>query len=350
MKLRGGWGFKVREMDYAKGQILEIGNIILSSKCILAPLAGISDLPFRLINRSLGCEFAFTEMINARALVYQNKVTLGKMLASLPADRPLGVQLLGSDPEVLGKALDVLPEDAFDLIDFNAACPVPKVTGRGEGASLLKEPQKLRDLLRVIVKNVSLPVTVKIRHGWDHASINAREVARYAEDAGIQGLFIHGRTRDQGYSGNVDYQVIREVKEAITIPVIASGDALSPQLIKKMFDETGCDGVAIARGALGNPWIFRETSEFLKTGTIYQKPEMDELVDTMLSHLNLTINFHGESMGTKIFRKFFNWYTKGLAGIRPLRWRAFQATTKNQMIEIIKEVGFTDRDGGFLYQ
>jgi tRNA-dihydrouridine synthase B len=330
--------------------MLKIGNLTLSSKCILAPLAGISDLPFRLINRSLGCEFAFTEMINARALVYQNKVTQEKMLASLPADRPLGVQLLGSDPEVLSKALGMLPKYAFDLIDFNAACPVPKVTCRGEGASLLKEPQKLRDLLKVLVKNASVPVTVKIRHGWDDTSINAREVALYAQDAGIHGLFIHGRTRDQGYSGNVDYQVIREVKEAITIPVIASGDTLSPQLIKKMFDETGCDGVAIARGALGNPWIFKETFEFLRTGTIYQKPEMHELVDTMLNHLNLTINFHGESMGTMVFRKFFNWYTKGLFGIRPLRWRAFQAKTKNQMTEIIKEVSFTDRDAGFSYQ
>ena len=342
MKLRGGWGFKA---IFCK-TMLEIGNLILSSRCILAPLAGISDLPFRLINRSLGCEFAFTEMINARALVYQNKVTQEKMLASLPADRPLGVQLLGSDPEVLSKALTMLPKYAFDLIDFNAACPVPKVTGRGEGASLLKEPQKLRDLLKLVVKNASVPVTVKIRQGWDHTSVNAREVALYAQDAGIHGLFIHGRTREQGYSGKVDYQVIREVKEAITIPVIASGDALSPQLIKKMFDETGCDGVAIARGALGNPWIFRETFEFLKTGTISQKPEMHELVDTMLHHLNLIINFHGESMGTMIFRKCFNWYTKGLADIRPLRLRALRAKTKNQMMEIIKEVGFTDRDAG----
>jgi tRNA-dihydrouridine synthase B len=172
-------------------------------------------------------------------------------------------------------------------------------------------------------------------------------VALYAQDAGIHGLFIHGRTREQGYSEKVDYQVIKEVKEAITIPVIASGDALSPQLIKKMFDETGCDGVAIARGALGNPWIFRETFEFLKTGTISQKPEMHELVDTMLHHLNLIINFHGESMGTMIFRKCFNWYTKGLADIRPLRLRALRAKTKNQMMEIIKEVSFTDRDAGY---
>lgn len=326
--------------------MLEIGNITLSSKCILAPLAGISDLPFRLLNRSLGCEFAFTEMINARALVYENKVTLGKMLASLPADRPLGVQLLGNDPEFLRKALGMLPEYGFDLIDFNAACPVPKVTRRGEGASLLKEPQKLRDLLKVLVKNASVPVTVKIRCGWDDTSLNAREVALCAEDAGIQGLFIHGRTRKQGYSGKVDYQTIREVKEAITIPVIASGDALSPQLIKKMFDETGCDGVAIARGVLGNPWIFRETSQFLKTGVLYPKPGIPELADTMLNHLHLIIDFHGESMGTMIFRKFFNWYTKGLFGIRTLRWRAFQAKTKNQMTEVIKEVSFTDRDAG----
>jgi len=327
--------------------MLNIGTIALSSPYLLAPLAGISDLPFRLINRSLGCEFAFTEMINARALVYQNKVTLTKMLASLPADRPLGVQLLGNDPEVLSKALDLLPEHAFDLIDFNAACPVAKVTCRGEGAGLLREPRKLRNLLKVAVKNTGVPVTVKIRCGWDHASINAREVALHAQDAGIHGLFIHGRTREQGYSGKVDYQAIREVKEAVAIPVIASGDALSPRLIKKMFDETGCDGVAIARGALGNPWIFKETSEFMKTGVLSPKPGIHELADTMLTHLNLIIDFHGEKLGTMIFRKFFHWYTRGLASGRPLRWRALQAKTKNEMEKIMKEVSLTAWEAGF---
>jgi tRNA-dihydrouridine synthase B len=329
--------------------MLKIGTVTIPSKCVLAPLAGISDLPFRMINRSMGCEFAFTEMINARALVYQNKTTNEKMLASLPADRPLGIQLVGSDPEILRKALDMLQKYAFDVIDFNAACPVSKVTCKGEGASLLKEPKKLRDLLTVLVQNASVPVTVKIRSGWDDTSINAQAVALHAQEAGIQGLIIHGRTRDQGYSGTVDYQVIREVKKALTIPVIASGDALSPHLIKKLFDETGCNGVAIARGALGNPWLFRDTCEFLKNGAITKRPEVQELADTMLAHLTMCIDFRGERMGTMVFRKFFNWYTKGLHGVRDLRCNAYQVSTKNHMIDIIDNVRITHWDAGFRY-
>jgi len=318
--------------------MLKIGTVTIASSCILAPLAGVSDLPFRLINRRLGCEFAFTEMVSARALIYENKTTLNKMLATEPADRPLGIQLLGRDPEVLRKAQDKARGYEFDIIDFNAACPVTKVTEKGEGASLLKEPKKLGALLKVVVSNASVPVTVKIRSGWDAASVNAREIALCAEDAGIAALFIHGRTKEQGYRGAVDYAVIRTVKESLSIPVIASGDALSPRLIKKLFDETGCDGVVIARGALGNPWIFREATAFLQDRAVIQRPGMDEIADTMTSHLNLIIDFHGERMGTLIFRKFFSWYCKGIHGIRDLKTKAFCASERAQMIATINEV------------
>jgi len=318
--------------------MLKIGTVTIASSCILAPLAGVSDLPFRLINRRMGCEFAFTEMVSARALIYENKTTLNKMLATEPADRPLGIQLLGRDPEVIRRALDKVRDYGFDIIDFNAACPVTKVTEKGEGASLLKDPKKLSALLKVVVNNASVPVTVKIRSGWDAASVNAREIALCAEDAGIAALFIHGRTKQQGYRGAVDYTVIRTVKESLSIPVIASGDALSPWLIKRLFDETGCDGVVIARGALGNPWIFRQASAFLKDGTFLERPGMNDLADTMISHLNLIVDFHGEYMGTLIFRKFFSWYCKGIHKIRDLKIKAFCAKTKEQMIEIINEV------------
>ena len=226
----------------------------------------------------------------------------------------------------------------FDIIDFNAACPVTKVTEKGEGASLLKEPKKLGALLTVVVNNASVPVTVKIRSGWDEASVNARDIGLCAQDAGIDALFIHGRTKEQGYHGTVDYSVIRTVKKALSIPVIASGDALSPRLIKRLFDETGCDGVIIARGALGNPWIFREAAAFLQDGIAIQRPGMDEIADTMISHLNLIIDFHGEYMGTLIFRKFFSWYCKGIHKIRDLKIKAFCAKTKEQMIETINAV------------
>jgi tRNA-dihydrouridine synthase B len=317
--------------------MLRIGNLIVPSPVILAPMAGITDLPFRLIARSFGCAFAFVEMISARALVYQSKKT-EKMLSTVPEDRPLGVQLLGNDPQVLMQALEKLQEYRFDLLDFNAACPASKVTGKGKGAGLLKEPARLRDLLKVIVAEAHVPVTVKIRAGWDEATVNAREVALYAQDAGIQGLFIHGRTRAQRYSGRVDYGVIRSVKEAVAIPVIASGDAFSPLLVKKMFDETGCDGVAVARGALGNPWLFRSIPEFLRSGQSLPGPDRSEVADTMMRHLDSCISVYGEKVGTILFRKFFAWYTRGITGMKPLREKAFRAETREQMVASIDEI------------
>ncbi|MBI4689142.1 MAG: tRNA dihydrouridine synthase DusB [Nitrospirae bacterium] len=323
--------------------MLKIGDVTFSSRLIMAPLSGISDLPFRMISRFFGCKFAFSEMISCRSLISRNKNTL-EMLSTIPSDMPLGIQLLGNDSEYVSGAMELLNKYTFDIIDFNAACPVSKVTSRGEGASLLKEPRRLRKLLRVLVENTDVPVTVKIRSGWDNTCINAGEVALYAQDSGIKGLFIHGRTREQGYKGLVDYRVIREVKEAIGIPVIAGGDALSPQLIKKMFDETGCDGVAIARGSLGNPWIFDDTEEFLRSGVMPRRRCRDEIIATMIMHLNLCSDYHGEMTGVKLFRKFFVWYTKGFDNINPMREKAFRVKTKSQMMEIINELTATKTD------
>ena len=316
--------------------MLSIGNLTLASPLILAPMAGISDMPYRLINRSLGCGLAFTEMISATALAYKSKNTL-RMLSATADDKPLGVQILGGDPEIIKRALDILSEYAFDIIDFNAACPVSKVVSSGKGAGLLREPEKLQRLLKVIVKNAGVPVTVKIRSGWDKASINAVETAIRAQDSGVSGLFIHGRTKMQGYSGTVDYKIIREVKESLEIPVIASGDALTPGLIKKLFDETGCNGVAVARGALGNPWIFQETIEYLKNGTIPCRPDVHEIVRTMKKHLALLVEFHGERTGVMLFRKLFTWYTRGLA-VKQLKVRAFLAGTSDEMLRLIGEI------------
>jgi tRNA-dihydrouridine synthase B len=299
-------------------------------------MAGITDLPFRLINRSFGCGFAFTEMISANSLAHKNRNTL-KMLSTTQTDRPLGVQILGSDTEIIKSALDIISEHAFDTVDFNSACPVYKVVSRGEGAGLLREPVKLQKLLEVVVQNTGVPVTVKIRSGWDEASVNAVELGLRAQDAGVSGLFIHGRTRMQGYRGKVDYNLIRKVKASLEIPVIASGDALTPDLIRKMFDETGCDGVAIARGALGNPWIFRETADQMKSGTVPFRPDVYEITKTMKEHLALLVAFHGERTGVMLFRKLFSWYTKGMA-VRHLKVRAFRAETRDEMLRLIGEI------------
>jgi tRNA-dihydrouridine synthase B len=315
---------------------LSIGKIKLNPPLLLAPMSGISDLPFRRINRSFGCRLAFTEMISASALSFKSNNTL-KMLSTSADDRPLGIQLLGENIEAIKRSLDNISEYAFDIIDFNAACPVSKVASHGKGAWLLREPEKLHKILKLIVENTDVPVTVKIRSGWNASSVNAVDVALRAQDAGISGLFIHGRTKMQGFRGTVDYNIIREVKQALDIPVIASGDALTPVLIKKLFDNTGCDGVAIARGALGNPWIFRETAEYLKSGTIPLRPDAYEIAQTMKKHLVLNIAFCGEKYGVIRFRKFFAWYTKGLA-VKKLKGMAFRADTGDNMLLLIDEV------------
>jgi tRNA-dihydrouridine synthase B len=316
--------------------MLSIGDITIPSSLVLAPMAGISDQPYRLVNRAFGCEFAFTEMISATALAYRSRRTLEK-LSALPEDRPLGIQIVGADPEIIKRALDVIHKYSFDSIDLNAACPVRKVASRGKGAGLLLDPLKLQKLLRILVDNTSLPVTVKIRSGWDEGSVNAVEVALHAQDAGIQGLTIHGRTRDQRYRGKVDYNIIRKVKEALTIPLIASGDALTPELVRQMFDETGCDGVALARGALGNPWIFPQTIALLQNGPVLPAPDIHEKIRVIREHLAATIDLYGEKLGVILFRKFMAWYTKGLP-IKELRGKAFGARTGDEMFQLIGRV------------
>ena len=314
---------------------LEIGNLKLNSHLILAPMAGITDLPFRLLNRRFGCELAFIEMLNVRSISYKSRKTQ-EMLSSVPGDRPLGVQILGKEPKFILRALEVLGPHKFDCIDFNAACPVKKVIQRGEGAALLREPRKLKALLRIVVKNSLAPVTVKIRSGWDEKSVNAKEAALWAEEAGVEALFIHGRTRAQGYSGSVDYAVIRKVRQAVKIPVIASGDISCASLAKKMLDETGCAGVAIARGALGNPWIFGEAQKFLEEGDVLPRPSREEIIQVMVEHLKSYCDFFGERIGTIKFRKFFGWYIRGWRKVRPLREKSSRAKKAEELMEIIQ--------------
>lgn len=317
--------------------MLSIGTLTLQSNCILAPLSGISDLPFRLINRACGAELAFCEMINVRSLSYKSKRTR-RMLATSPEDTPLGVQILGCEDRYILKSIELLRKNhSFSLLDFNAACPAKKVVRRGEGASLLKDPARLHTLLKLIVQNVDVPVTVKIRTGWDRGSRSARDIALKAQDAGIHAVFIHGRTQEQGYAGPVDYALIREVKESLSIPVIASGDIFSPQHVRRMFEETGCDGVVIARGALGNPWIFQHIPFYLQHGFLSAQPDRDTLVAMMRHHLEAACGFYGEKTGVVSFRKFFAWYTKGLRKVRLLREEASMAKTRELMLVVIEK-------------
>lgn len=297
--------------------MLNIGNLKVRSKVILAPMAGITSLPFRMLNRSFGCALAYLEMINARSLYYGTKKTL-LMMKACPDDRPLGVQLLADEEKYLARAIEKLQGYPHDLLDLNAACPQKKIIGRGAGAALLKDPGKLNILLKCAVKSSLLPVTAKIRLGWDDAS-KAADIARYAEDAGICALSVHGRTCRQGYSGEVDYRALAAIKKAVSIPVIASGDIFAPWLAKKMFDETGCDALMAARGALGNPWIFRDIKAYLENGREPVLPSLDEVTEVMRRHLGGNVSCFGEVDGVKKFRKFFIWYSKGFAGVKDLR-------------------------------
>ncbi|MDD5595403.1 MAG: tRNA dihydrouridine synthase DusB [Candidatus Omnitrophica bacterium] len=307
--------------------MFKIGDLKLKSNLILAPMAGITDLPFRMLCRKFGCELAFVEMINCRSISYKSLRTR-QMLSSNAKDRPLGVQLLGCENKFLLKSLDVLKNYKFDLLDFNAACPAKKVVRRGEGASLLKEPKKLQQLLKLMVENSSVPVTVKIRIGWDENSINAREIALFAQDAGVKAIFIHGRTKLQGYSGEVDYETIRKVKEAVEIPVIASGNIFSAQLAKKVLKQTNCDAIAVARGSLGNPWIFSA-----------EKPEHQQIIKVMIEHLNENVEFYGERVGVVKFRKFIAYYTKGWRKVRQIREKSSRAKKKEEIMSLIEEAG-----------
>jgi len=314
--------------------MLQIGDIKINSGCILAPMAGISDLPFRSLNRRFGCEFAFVEMINARSLGYRGRKTR-QMLSGAEEDRPLGIQLLAGENKWLARALDIVEEYDFDLLDFNAACPARKVIRRGEGAGLLKEPRKLYSLLKLMVNGSSRPVSVKLRTGWDEHSLNCVDAARYAEDAGVSAVFIHGRTKEQGYGGSVDYGAIAGVKRAVSVPVIASGDVLSPESAVKMFRETGCDGILVARGALGNPWIFRRIYRRLSGEREEKGPSMDEICSVMKEHFDACADFYGEKNGVVIFRKFFAWYTKGMRHVRALREKACHVRSRKEMYLLI---------------
>lgn len=324
--------------------MLSIGRLSISIPAVLSPISGVSDFPFRMLNRFFGAPLAFTEMVDSRALSLRVKRTM-EMLVSGPGDRPLGVQLLSADTGYIIESLDVLDAFAYDLVDFNAACPAPKVVRKGKGAALLKEPGKLERILKLLVKYSGKPVTVKIRSGWDHRSVNAREVALRAEDAGVSAIFIHGRTRAQGYSGTVDYRTIEEVKRAVRIPVIASGDNLTLCNIRQMFESTGCDGVAIARGSFGNPWLFSEVKEFFRDGSTRVLPSVAERVEVMKYHLSLLVEHYGEKRAVSVFHKFFIWYTRGIRNTRMLRDRAFRTEDLRSMVTLIEEFKVREEDG-----
>ena len=297
---------------------MEIGNLKLENPYILAPMAGVTDLPFRLLCKEQGAGLLCMEMISAKALQYKNKNTK-VLLAIHPQEYPVSLQLFGSDPKIISEQAKRIEDLPFQILDINMGCPVPKVVKNGEGSALMKNPKLVYELVSATVKAIKKPVTVKIRKGFDDEHINAVEIAKIIEEAGAAAVAVHGRTREQYYSGKADWEIIRQVKEAVSIPVIGNGDVASGEKAIAMREQTGCDGVMIARGAQGNPWIFSERLEYERTGRLPDRPDVEEIKQTMLRHARLQIEYKGDFTGIREMRKHVAWYTKGLHGAARLR-------------------------------
>ena len=297
---------------------LKIGNIALSNPYILAPMAGVTDLPFRLLCKEQGAGLLCMEMVSAKAIQYNNKNTKA-LLEIHPEEEPVSLQLFGSDPEVISEVAKQIEELPFAILDINMGCPVPKIVRNGEGSALMNQPKLVHEIVSKTVKAIQKPVTVKIRKGFNDESINAVEIAKIIEDAGGAAVAVHGRTREQYYSGKADWDIIRQVKEAVSIPVIGNGDVTSGESALAMMLETGCDGVMIGRGAQGNPWIFSELREYEKTGQIPARPSNAQLKEMMLRHARLQMQYKGDFLGIREMRKHVAWYTTGLPNSARLR-------------------------------
>lgn len=312
---------------------LKIGNVILENNLVLAPMAGVCDLPFRLLCKEQGAGLLCMEMVSAKGIYYNNKNT-EILLTTDPREHPVSLQLFGSDPDIMSEMAKRIEERPFDILDINMGCPVPKVVNNGEGSALMKQPKLVEQIVSKVVKAIQKPVTVKIRKGFDDNHINAVEIARIAEQAGAAAVAVHGRTREQYYSGNADWDIIRQVKETVSIPVIGNGDILTAQDVQKMSAQTGCDGFMIGRGAQGNPWIFQQILHYLETGEELAKPTMQEVTQMLLRHAKSQIAFKGELTGMREMRKHAAWYTSGYKNSAALRRQINAVETYAQLEEL----------------
>lgn len=315
---------------------MNIGNIQINNQVFLAPLAGVSDRPFRLLCAKEGAGLVYTEMVSAKAIAYNNQKTKTLLKVS-PDQERVAIQLFGRDPQIMAESAQEIDHEGITLFDINMGCPVPKVVNNGEGSALMKEPDLVGRIVEAMVKALNKPVTVKIRSGFDDTLMNAVEVAKVAESAGASAVAVHGRTRSQYYTGKADWSVIRDVKEALHIPVIGNGDIFTAKDGKRMFDETGCDGIMIARGAQGNPWIFSETLAYLATGQIPERPTPEMLVAMILKHKEALIKEKGAYIALREMRKHVSWYTKGIENSASLRREINQLVSIDAFDTMIRE-------------
>lgn len=317
---------------------LQIGNVTLENNLILAPMAGVTDLPFRLLCKEQGAGLLCMEMVSAKAIYYNNKNTESLMEID-EREHPVSLQLFGSDPDIISEMAKRIEERPFDILDINMGCPVPKVVNNGEGSALMKQPKLVEEILTKTVKAIKKPVTVKIRKGFDENSVNAVEIARIAESCGVSAIAVHGRTREQYYSGKADWDIIRQVKEAVSVPVIGNGDITCAKDAIEMERQTGCDGFMIGRGAQGNPWIFHQILEYFETGMEPKKPPIEEVVTMILRHARMQLAVKGEYTGIREIRKHAAWYTSGYKNSAKLRGRINEVETYEQLVELFQSLG-----------
>lgn len=316
--------------------MMKIGNVNIENNVFLAPMAGVTDLPFRLLCREMGCGMLYTEMVSAKAILYHNRNTEELMQAG-PLENPIAIQLFGSEPEVMAKIARQVEENSFDIIDVNMGCPVAKVVNNGEGSALMQNPLLAGRIIEAMAKAVKKPVTIKIRKGFDDEHVNAVEMAHVAQESGAAAIAVHGRTRQQFYSGKADWDIIRQVKEAVNIPVIGNGDIMCAKDAIRMFEETGCDAVMVARGSQGNPWIFYQIAEYRKNGVIPDGPSRDEVKAMIRRHARLLIDYKGEFTAIREMRKHFAWYTAGYPHSAALRREINFIKTFEELEDLLNE-------------
>ena len=317
---------------------MNIGNLSFDYPVFLAPMAGVTDTPYRILAREMGCPLVYSEMVSDKGINYRNEHTLN-MLKTEPQERPMAMQLFGAEAASVARAAEYVASLACaDILDFNMGCPAPKVVKNHEGSAMMRNPENAYKVLKALVAAVDMPVTVKMRIGWDDKSINVMEMAQLAQEAGVKAIAIHGRTREQFYRDHADWKIIGEVRRKLSIPVIANGDVRTVEDLDKIRQETGCEAVMVGRAAQGNPWIFRQLTEYLKTGRILPGPTLEERKQVIIRHLDMLLKFKGDYIGPREMRKHATWYTRGIKGSAELRCLFNQAVSRDDFLRILDKM------------